>query len=172
MTLREVPEGDPARDMIDRMHYLRGQALGSFAHVEYILGDFCERVRPLPEYSGASATLPYAFDTRVARVRAMCQLPGPLEPYREPLDQLLSDIEQWAWFRHHMAHGFLRLEATSDRQAHQIRSLRYLPTKSEPYAKDIRLMNLNSFALAAADITTITGRAFELFEQIYSELKL
>lgn len=170
--LRTLSEGDRARVLIDEMHYLRGRCAGCFAHVEFMLGDLCHRVGSLAEYREICLILPYKFEKRVAKAKEIAARPGRVAPYQTEIERVAEAISDWVDFRNHMAHGFIRLEATPDRSAHQFRSFKYSPQPEAPFHSDEMLFNIVGMRVAADELTDLTEAAAVLLERLYRELDI
>ena len=61
---------------------------------------FHDAYRSLPEPS-------YQLERKVAQLREVVSLPGPLLAYGEDLGSDLEEFRSWEQYRHFMAHGFM-----------------------------------------------------------------
>ena len=86
--------------------YWRGMLVQRYAAVEWsitkLLWDvrFHDAYRRLPEPS-------YQLERKVAQLRKVVSMPGPLMVYGEDLSKHLNEFRRWEQYRHFMVHGFM-----------------------------------------------------------------
>lgn len=91
--------------ILDEFQRMRGWIVNSFAQVEYILADLVVRCRQFPEYQSLTGEFPYRVETRIAVVRKILKLDGPLSQDRVPLDTQLTEFESMIDLRNLIVHG-------------------------------------------------------------------
>lgn len=90
----------------------RGWISNSYAQVEYLLGNLIVRCRQFEQYAEQTATVTHSATRRVAKVRAMLGVNGPLGPHAEGLTQILDAFEGNHEVRNLLAHGFCEFQFT------------------------------------------------------------
>lgn len=104
-------------EMIERADAARGGFIGSYAQIEFILAHFALKAAQLEAYAGMDQPFPYNFGARAHRVRQIAEAPGPLQPHRDSLLQIVDGIEPWEWYRHIVTHGWMEIHNhTASRQ--------------------------------------------------------
>lgn len=90
----------------------RGWISNSYAQVEYLLGDLIIRCRQFPQYAEQTATFTHSAPKRVAKVRSMLNVDGPLTPYVAEISEALDAFEGNHEVRNLLAHGFCEFHFT------------------------------------------------------------
>ena len=143
----------------------RGRIITSYAQVEHLLADIVVRCRVLPEYAKLPKPFPFRLETRIARVRQMVNMPGPLSAYAAPFEAIITDLARYAELRHFMARGLLIVSTTSS-GAHLLEYRMYRVTKDGEQEGFIHT-NLDQLWQAAAEIAEYAQRAVHLFHDVY-----
>ena len=90
----------------------RGWIANSFAQVEFLLGDLIVRCRAFPEYAEHTQTVSHSASKRIAKVRAMLAIEGPLSPFAAALEPLLDGFAANQEVRNLLAHGYCEFHHT------------------------------------------------------------
>lgn len=98
--------------IIEEATHHRGWISNSYAQVEYLLGDLIMRCRQFPEYAEQTATFTHSAPKRVAKVRSMLNVDGPLTPYVAEMNEALDAFEGNHEVRNLLAHGFCEFHFT------------------------------------------------------------
>lgn len=98
--------------IIEEATHHRGWISNSYAQVEYLLGDLIIRCRQFPEYEDQTATFTHSSPKRVAKVRLMLNVDGPLTPYTGEISEVLDAFETNHDIRNLLAHGFCEFHYT------------------------------------------------------------
>ena len=109
---------DSIKADIEEGQRLRGWIANSYAQIEFMLGDLLLRCRTMPEYA-AEANKPFSHSApkRVAGVRRLLEMDGPLSPFAPELLAILSRFEEGHGTRNLLAHGFCTFLHTPDGDA-------------------------------------------------------
>jgi hypothetical protein len=92
--------------IIEEATQQRGWISNAYAQVEYLLGDLIIRCRQFPEYAEQTAMFTHSATKRVAKLRAMLNIEGPLSVYAGPIAQVLDAFSANHDIRNLLAHGF------------------------------------------------------------------
>lgn len=84
----------------------RGWIANSYAQIEFLLGDLIVRCREFPQYAVHTETVSHSAAKRVAKVRRMLEIDGPLMQFAGDLNDVLDGFEQNQDLRNLLAHGF------------------------------------------------------------------
>jgi hypothetical protein len=95
----------------------RGWIANSYAQLEFLLGDLVVRCREFPEYAAHTKTVSHSAAKRVAKVRHMLEIAGPLTPFAGDLHGIIVSFEQHQRLRNLLAHGFCTFLHTPDGDA-------------------------------------------------------
>jgi hypothetical protein len=90
----------------------RGWIANSFAQIEYLLGDLIVRARQFPNYNLHTQTVSHSAPQRIAKVRLILALEGPLVQFANRLGPLLDAFEQNQAIRNLLAHGYCEFHYT------------------------------------------------------------
>jgi hypothetical protein len=150
----------------------RGWIINSFAQVEFLLGDLIVRSRRYPEYEELTTAMPWSLDGRIARLRSMCAVQGPLSRYAPELLRALAAIEEAKDQRHLLAHGFcIALIGTpGGRVVLQFR--RFNPKMGDPSNIDVELISPEEMHQRRLRWSHFAGEVVHFFSIIYDELGL
>jgi hypothetical protein len=99
--------------IIEEATHHRGWISNSYAQIEYLLGDLIIRCRQFPEYEQQTTTFTHSAPKRVAKVRSMLNVDGPLTPYGAEINQVLDAFEGNHEVRNLLAHGFCEFHFTA-----------------------------------------------------------
>jgi hypothetical protein len=99
--------------IIEEATHHRGWISNSYAQIEFLLGDLIMRCRLFPEYADQTATFTHSAPKRVAKVRAMLNVDGPLTPYTAAISEVLDPFEANHEIRNLLAHGFCEFQFTA-----------------------------------------------------------
>lgn len=92
---------------IRTIHLLRGAVITAYSMVEFLLADLYFRARCLEEYAHLPNKLPYKLETKIKKLKAVANLPGPISEFRQELHVAADGILQFEKIRHFMAHGLM-----------------------------------------------------------------
>jgi hypothetical protein len=102
------------RAVIGEMTQDRGFIINSFAQIECLLADLIDQCGPLiHDETLKNKPIPFSANNRVARVRELAHS-GPLAPYADRLETLLSRFMEFEDMRHLFAHGFASFTHTPE----------------------------------------------------------
>ena len=109
-----IDAGDPEETFLHTVHLLRGAIITQFAHVEFMFADLFFRALRRPEYGSLPATMPYRVKERIARVKQLATMDGPISAYAPKLLQVADVLVEFENLRQYMAHGNLTVEFDAD----------------------------------------------------------
>jgi hypothetical protein len=151
---------DQQKRLVDEALYLRGRIVASYAQVEFLLADLLVKL---------DLRFPYLID---ARIKAVKKIAGPgYEVYKDELDHVCDDLDQFDDLRHFMTHGFLSL-TTDTKGNHQFEFLRYIREGEGKFTMMSAKTTIERLRQAAEDIGKYVSLVIRLFERIYREKKL
>ena len=172
----ERGSGHDARvQVVDAMVADRGWCMTSFASIEYLLGDLVWQAANLPAYSSVAVPFPVSADGRAKKVRELLEVAGPLDPYRQPLLEVLQQWETLQEGRLYFAHGHTAFFYTRDGAAlMQFRRFVQPPrgSRGQPVTRDVLHVRPAELAEARRIWTELSQRATDLFLRIQTELGL
>ena len=122
---------------IRTIHLLRGAIITAYSLVEFLLADLYFRARCLQEYSHLPRKLPYKLETKIKKLKAVADLPGPISQYRQELHVAAEGILQFEKVRHFMVHG-LMIDGKDDAGISQIIFRGYVEIGGEPTLEILR----------------------------------
>jgi hypothetical protein len=102
---------------IEEGFLLRGWISNSYAQIEFLLGDLIIRCREFPQYAEYTKTVSLNAKTRVAKVRKILKIDGPLTPFKREIENMLNTFESNSDIRNLLAHGFCIFYHTPDGDA-------------------------------------------------------
>jgi hypothetical protein len=98
--------------IVEQDTHHRGWISNSYAQVEFLLGDLITRCRQFPQYDEQTASISHSAPKRVAKVRAMLKIEGPLDPSAAEIGEVLDAFEGNHDIRNLLAHGFCTFHFT------------------------------------------------------------
>jgi len=103
---------DQVREKAKRdAHLVRGVVLNHYATVEYGVDELLYRCRRYASYRKAiPLRLPRSMSDKIALVRNVVALPGPLRPFGDNIASALDRLDVFTVHRHLAAHGRLAIE--------------------------------------------------------------
>jgi hypothetical protein len=168
---RQMKEpSEHAKATIAQAACLRGSIITSYAQVEHLLGDIVMRCWSLPEYATLPKSFPYKLKTRIARVRELLRLPGPLSIYSDMFEDIIVELQQYEELRHFMAHGLISVLAQRG-GGYRLFYRMHSDTKAGPQegSLDLDLEELEAYAKMVAQCAQ---RAVTLFRNVYMAHRL
>lgn len=166
----EPKTADPLHAIHGEAAMLRGIIITSYAQVEHLLADILVRCQLLTAYATLPASLPYRFETRVARVRKIVAMPGPLARYKDEFEQVITELQRFEEIRHFMAHGLLVVNI-SKYNCPELKYRMYRERK-EGVEEGLMVTNLTQLHNAALEIARHSQRTVTLFHKVYHRHKL
>ncbi|RTE92751.1 hypothetical protein [Bradyrhizobium sp. LVM 105] len=155
-----VPE-QWVRDLIDRVAYLRGRYLTSYAQCEFLLADLSVRV---------DGRFRYALDKRVNAAKVMAESGGVLDAYADEFVPLIENIHSWSERRHWFAHGFLIF--TQDKKKNHLFEFRRYEQQQDGLVLLTWQATIDALQDAVDAINVYTKAFVALHRRIYDDLKL
>lgn len=98
--------------ILEEATHHRGWISNSYAQVEFLLGNLIIRCRQFPQYAEQTATFTHSAPKRVAKVRSMLNVDGPLTSYETEINEVLDAFESNHEVRNLLAHGFCEFHFT------------------------------------------------------------
>jgi hypothetical protein len=145
---------------------LRGAIITSYAQIEHLLVDIIVRCQPMPEYAQLPQGFPYKLTTRIARVRKLVGMRGPLAKYQSDFENIVGELQQYEQLRHFMAHGLLVVRNSED-GSHSLTYRMYRETKGPTVEEGTIVSNLEELGNAAKQIALYAKGAVALFRDVY-----
>lgn len=102
---------DQIKKIISDMTMDRGFVINSFAQIECLWADLVDQCRQFKEYAEITKIIPFSPNSRVGAVRALLAT-GPLQPFADQIDHLLTRFMEFEELRHLFAHGFASFRYT------------------------------------------------------------
>jgi len=161
------------RAIIEEGMHLRGWISNAYAQVEYLLGDLIMQCRAYPIYAEQTATFTHSATKRVAKVRTMLNLGGPLAPYAARVGEMLDAFSNNHDTRNLLAHGFCEFHHTPSGDAGLVFSRFERGGGAENQNEDslvVRTFRLVDLQYHEAQLTHQSKAALELFTEMYAEL--
>jgi hypothetical protein len=159
---------DEDRAMVSDAVFTRGSIITSYAHIEYLLADFCLQAWKRSEYTHLRGVFPYKTESRIRAVRKLLESDGPLKLYCEALQPVLDDLLDFEEIRHFVAHGVMVVKATPPTGA-RIEYQLFRTTKEGP-----QLGALNTTSAEMEDvgikISVLLGKLLTTMNRIYDDL--
>jgi len=150
---------------------LRGAIITSYAQVEYLLADIVLRCQPMAEYSTLPQTFPYKLETRIARVRDIVGMSGPLQKYKDEFEKVITELLKFEELRHFMAHGLLHVRASCVGD-HILIYRMHRQTKGSTIEEGTITTNLPQLEDAAQKIAHYSLQTASLFHDVYRDHSL
>jgi hypothetical protein len=159
---------EPSADLkalVNRAAFIRGQIITSYAQIEFLLADFAVRCQRLPDYAQVSEKFPFSVAKRIARVREIVSMPGPLLVYRGRFEEITAELRDYEELRHFMAHGLLTVYGTgldSNRLVYRM----YQQT-ADGLEEGLIDTDLAQLTTAGTAIAAYAQQAVMLFREVY-----
>jgi hypothetical protein len=150
---------------------MRGAIITSYAQVEHLLADIVLRCQPMADYSGLPKTLPYKLETRIALVRQIVGMPGPLQKYQAEFEKIIVELLEFEELRHFMAHGLLQVHTDGD-GSHTLIYRMHRQAKGSTIEEGTVTTDLPQLEYAAKQIADHALRAVNLFRDVYRDHSL
>lgn len=99
---------------------LRGAILWSYAHIEQVITEITIRATYLDAYRGLRSKPPFSMSARLAHLRAILNMDGPLAKYRRYGLAMIVRYEGAREIRNQMAHSDTYLISVSGREFREI----------------------------------------------------
>lgn len=99
--------------VIEEATHHRGWISNSYAQVEFLLGYLILRCREYSQYKAQTSTFTHSAPKRVAKVRAMLRIDGPLTPHTLDLTEVVDAFDANHPVRNLLAHGFCEFNFTA-----------------------------------------------------------
>ena len=153
--------------VIDRAHRVRGLFVGSYAQVEYLLGNLWLALENVAPYFTKPSEFPFQVNTRIGNARKLFDIgDGPLFRFRDRAIPLFKEMEEdHKLDRHVMAHGYIDVRAVAEDSTITIRCFR--PTKDEPAKEIMQRLSLNQMEANAKKAADFAGRWLKLMFDIH-----
>jgi hypothetical protein len=161
-----APTKKQVRELLNPLATLRGEIVGAYAQVEYLLGDLYVQARHRPEYRGIGARFPYQVESRISSARIIFSVEGPLLKYAEQADGLLDRILSFEGLRNYMAHGYLDIQVNKSGQ-HRIRFQMYVPKKGGKLDRHVHRTDIPTLAAEAEQIGSYASEFVRLWRKMY-----
>ena len=165
-----IDAGEAEETWLKVAHLIRGGIITQFAHVEFMFADLYFRALRRPEYGSLPAKLPYRVRQRVARVKQLAAMDGPISAYSSELLGVADGLAEFEDLRQYMAHGHMTVRFDTDPPAI------FFQVYDQP--KDsgsiLRIMRTNHADLGEQSIQVgrYDNRVVALFHQIFTEIPL
>lgn len=152
--------------VIEHVNMLRGMLIGSYSHVEYLIGSIWLSMEDVAPYHTRGKQFPYRVDSRIAAVRPLFETDdGPLLTFRDEALKLLGEFDDHALYRNMMAHGYM--EVINDDGDYSIRVRYFRPTKEDTAGELHEKITLNRLKADAAKAADFCGRFMRLVYDIH-----
>jgi hypothetical protein len=158
------------KSLVTEAAFLRGQIIGSYAQVEFLLADLAVRCSVRPEYHEHLRKFPYKLESRLKAVRQLAELPGPIHFYRDELVPLIDQILKYEELRHFMAHGLLVIKTQGPNHLLQFRL--YDTKDKGQLALGIIETTCEQLLGSGTEVAEFASSIAQLFKRIYLEQKL
>ena len=142
----------------------RGWIVNSYAQFEHLLLDLVVHARSIPDY--ATLRIPYRTDKRIAEVRRLCSLSGPLEAFSGQLIELVDRFEAFEEPRLLLVHGFCSV-SINDAGNMGFNFKRYRPTKDDPTQMEERTYTLSDLQIERNAFVRFAREAMDLFVEMH-----
>ncbi|MBI3700588.1 MAG: hypothetical protein HY242_09130 [Afipia sp.] len=149
---------------------LRGNIVGAFSHIEYLLADVCMRAWLRPEYRHLADSFPYKVESRIRSVRTLFSAEGPLKKYEATVDPLLDELLKFEELRHFMAHGWAQGDIKKNEITISYRL--YIIAKGGSPTSETKTFSLRELQEIADDLNKYSANILGLFYRIYLDEKL
>ena len=120
--------------------------------------------RSIPDY--ATLRIPYRTDKRIAEVRRLCSLSGPLEAFSGQLIELVDRFEAFEEPRLLLVHGFCSV-SINDAGNMGFNFKRYRPTKDDPTQMEERTYTLSDLQIERNAFVRFAREAMDLFVEMH-----
>jgi hypothetical protein len=152
--------------LIEEMQRLRGWIANSYAQVEYILGDIIIRFRNWPIYDAQTKTMTHSASKRIAKVRAMLAIDGPLTPFADESSAIINRFDDRHETRNLLAHGFCEFHwSRSGTAGMEFRKFHRQPDRDD--AQLIRAFTTEALEAEKVEFTALATDAVNLYIQIH-----
>lgn len=159
--------------IIEEATHHRGWISNSYAQVEFLLGDLIMRCRQFPEYAAQTATFTHSSPKRVAKVRAMLAIDGPLTAHHGEISEVLDAFEANHEIRNLLAHGFCEFHFTPTGDAGLVFRKFERGNVQEGQEPDIlvqRTFRLVDMEYHRVQLVAQSQRALEVFAKVHYDL--
>lgn len=167
----EMAATSPNNAVVADAAMLRGAIVTSYAQVEHLLADIVLRCQPMAEYSNLPQTFPYKLETRIARVRDIVGMAGPLQKYKSAFENVITELLKFEELRHFMAHGLLHIR-TGDDGGHILIYRMHRQAKGSTIEEGTMVTNLPQLEDAARQVAHYALQAVSLFRDVYRDHNL
>ena len=157
------------REIADRVHFLRGKAIGAYAQLEFGLADICSQAWEWPEYHHLKRPFPLKVAARVEEVTKLFKADGPLAKYWKDLEPLLTQLSSYEQNRHLFAHGHFML---SNSNGVPTVHFRIYALRNGGVGLQVENWTLEHLESIASDVAAYAHRLGRLLGRIYAELRL
>lgn len=138
--------------------------MNSYAQFEHLLLDLIVRAKGIPEY--AALGFPYRTDKRIAEVRRLCAMHGPLEAFSGRLIELIDRFEAFEKPRLLLVHGFCTVSIDGAGNM-SFNFKQYRPTRDDPAALEERTFTLSELQIERNSFVQFAREAMDMFLDIY-----
>jgi hypothetical protein len=154
---------------IEEAQRLRGWLVNAFAQVEYVLGDLILRCRAFPEYEEHTRSLPHGAAARIAKLRLMLPLHGPLRQDAPELGAVLDQLSGLQDTRNLLVHGFATvLHTPLGEVGFHFQKFHRVPGRQD--ARLIRTITLTQLQLERDSHAAFATSTIALFARIHARL--
>lgn len=145
----------------------RGWIVNSYAQFEHLLLDLVVRSKNVPEYVSLRAA--YRTDKRIAQVRRLCALQGPLEVFSGQLIELIDRFEEFEKSRLLLVHGFCAVSIDAFGNM-SFNFKRYRPTKDDFTELEEHTFSLRDLQIERNAFVQFAREAMELFLDMHQSM--
>lgn len=163
--VRELTEQE-----IERMNLgqrARGWIVNSYTQFEHLLLDLIVRAKGTPDY--AALRIPYRTDKRIAEVRRMCAMKGPLELFSDQLVELIDRFEAFEKPRLLLVHGFCAVSIDGAGEM-SFNFKRYRPTKDNPAELEEHTFTLRELQIERNAFVQFAREAMDIFVEMHRSM--
>ena len=165
-----IDAGDAEETWLKVAHLLRGAIITQFAHVEFMFADLYFRALRHPEYRSMPVRMPYRVKERIARVKQLATMSGPISAYGPELLGVADGLAEFENLRQYMAHGNMTIRFDANPPSIFF-SMYDQPKGSGPV---LRVMQTTHADLSEQSIRVgkYDNRVIALFYRIFTEIPL
>ena len=142
----------------------RGWIVNSYAQFEHLLLDLVVRAKAVPDYG--TLRVPYRTDKRIAEVKRLCAMQGPLEAFSGRLIELIDRFEAFEKPRLLLVHGFCAVSIDGVGNM-SFNFKRYRPTKDDPTELEERTFTLRELQIERNAFVQFAREAMDLFVEMH-----